>query len=75
MKFMMGSGVLCLVCYIVASLSEIPLIGLIGCIMCGFSVGIMWPGTIYRTFFGEKPDMTMPCYVFKGYSCNCFVTI
>ena len=41
MKFMIGSGALCLVCYIVASLSEIPLIGLIGCIMCGFSVGIM----------------------------------
>lgn len=23
-----------------------PIIGLIGCIACGFSVGIMWPGTI-----------------------------
>ncbi len=46
LKFMVGSGVLCLVCYLVASLSRIPLIGLIGCIVCGFSVGIMWPGTI-----------------------------
>lgn len=46
MRFMMGSGVLCLSCYIAASISNNPVIGLIGCIMCGFSVGIMWPGTI-----------------------------
>ena len=46
MKFMIGSGTLCFACYITASLSEIPLLGLVGCIVCGFSVGIMWPGTI-----------------------------
>ena len=41
MKFMIGSALLCLICYITASLSGIPVIGLLGCIMCGFSVGIM----------------------------------
>lgn len=46
MKFMLGSGCLCLLCYIAASLSSSPVIGLAGCIVCGFSVGIMWPGTI-----------------------------
>ena len=46
MKFMTGSGMLCVVCYLLASLSENPFLGLIGCIVCGFSVGIMWPGTI-----------------------------
>lgn len=46
MKFMIGSGVLCLLCYIAASISNSPIIGLFGCILCGFSVGIMWPGTI-----------------------------
>ena len=45
-KFMIGSGMLCLICYLVASLSDIPMLGLAGCIICGFSVGIMWPGTI-----------------------------
>ena len=45
-RFMLGSGILCLCCYLLASLSAAPLIGLIGCILCGFSVGIMWPGTI-----------------------------
>ena len=46
MKFMVGSGVLCVACYLMASLSANPIIGLIGCTLCGFSVGIMWPGTI-----------------------------
>lgn len=45
-KFMLGSGCLCLMCYIAASLSDSPAIGLAGCIVCGFSVGIMWPGAI-----------------------------
>lgn len=46
MRFMFGSGCLCLACYVSASLSSNPLLGLTGCILCGFSVGIMWPGTI-----------------------------
>ncbi len=46
MKFMLGSGALCLGCYLIASLSQLPLAGLAGCMICGFSVGIMWPGTI-----------------------------
>ena len=49
-RFMIGSGILCLCCYLLASLSLSPMLGLIGCIFCGFSVGIMWPGTISITF-------------------------
>lgn len=44
--FMLGSGVLCLICYLFAAVSVNPVLGLAGCIICGFSVGIMWPGTI-----------------------------
>lgn len=44
--FMMGSGVLCIICYLIASLANIPILGLIGCTLCGFSVAIMWPGSI-----------------------------
>ena len=44
--FMIGSGILCVIAYLLASLSGNPIVGLIGCIICGFSVGIMWPGTI-----------------------------
>lgn len=45
-KFMLGSGLLCVVCYVLASLFSNPVVGLAGCILCGFSVGIMWPGTL-----------------------------
>ena len=48
-RFMLGSGTLCLCCYLLASLSANPVWGLIGCVLCGFSVGIMWPGTISIT--------------------------
>jgi MFS family permease len=45
-KYMLSSGELCLVCYLLAAVSRTPILGLLGCILCGFSVGIMWPGTI-----------------------------
>ena len=42
---MIASGVLCLIAYCTISLSPVPAPSLIGCGICGFSVGIMWPGT------------------------------
>lgn len=44
-KMMMGSAVLCMGCYAVAAFTQNPVLGLIGCAVCGFSVGIFWPGT------------------------------
>lgn len=44
-KFMLGSTVLCVAAYLLVSLSSVPAIGLVGIALCGFSVGIMWPGT------------------------------
>lgn len=43
-KFIIGSSLLCVVSYLIAVFSPFPLLALIGCAMCGFSVGIMWPG-------------------------------
>ena len=45
-KVMLGCGAMCVVCYLLAALSPVPIIGLIGCALCGLAVGIMWPGTI-----------------------------
>ena len=45
-RFMLASGAVCILCYLLASLSPFPVFGLIGCAACGFSVGIMWPGTL-----------------------------
>lgn len=44
-KFMLLSGGLCVICYLLASLSGNAVLGLLGCGLCGLSVGIMWPGT------------------------------
>ena len=45
-KVMLMCGTLCVICYLAASLATVPVLGLIGCALCGFSVGIMWPGTL-----------------------------
>lgn len=42
---MVGSAILCVGCYFTAVFAGSPLVGLIGCAVCGFSVGIFWPGT------------------------------
>lgn len=44
-SFMNGSSILCIISYCLASLTSNPVFGLIGCALCGLSVGIMWPGT------------------------------
>lgn len=47
--YMTGSGILCFTAYLTASLFSIPLISFVGCMVCGLSVGIMWPGSISLT--------------------------
>lgn len=44
-KAIAASGVLCVVSYMTAVFAPLPIISLIGCAVCGLSVGIMWPGT------------------------------
>ena len=45
-KVMLVCGILCAGCYLLASLSTVPILGLAGCALCGLTVGIMWPGSI-----------------------------
>ena len=47
-RFMSGSALLCVISYLCISLVPVPLIGLLGCGLCGLSVGIMWPGTFSK---------------------------
>ena len=47
-KFMIGSGVLCIASYLCISLSPSPFLSLVGCGICGLSVGIMWPGSFSK---------------------------
>ncbi len=45
-KVMLVCGAMCAGCYLLASLSTLPILGLAGCALCGLAVGIMWPGSI-----------------------------
>ncbi|MDY4669314.1 MAG: MFS transporter [Oliverpabstia sp.] len=47
-KFMIFSSILCVISYLWISLIPSPVISLIGCGICGLSVGIMWPGTFSK---------------------------
>lgn len=47
-KFMVGSGLLCIASYLMISLSPLPQLSLLGCAICGLSVGIMWPGSFSK---------------------------
>jgi fucose permease len=42
---LLGAGLLCILSYLVTVFSPWPLLSLGGCALCGFSVGVMWPGT------------------------------
>lgn len=47
-RFMSLSCVLCLLSYLCIAFVPSPIISLIGCAVCGFSVGILWPGTFSK---------------------------
>ena len=47
-RFMRYSTILCIISYMCISLIRVPIIELIACGICGFSVGIMWPGTFSK---------------------------
>lgn len=57
-KFMAICGVLCLGSYLLASLSKSPVLGLMGCALCGLSVGILWPGTFSMAAAGIRTGGT-----------------
>lgn len=58
-RFMKGSCVLCVALYLCISLVPVPIVGLIGCAICGFSVGIMWPGTFSKASAAIKRGGTV----------------
>ncbi len=47
-KFMSASCILCVISYLLIALVPNPVVNLIGCAICGFSVGIMWPGSFSK---------------------------
>jgi fucose permease len=44
-RILLISGGLCIAAYLITVFSPFPLLSLVGCAVCGLSVGVMWPGT------------------------------
>ncbi|MBQ2736440.1 MAG: MFS transporter [Clostridia bacterium] len=57
---LISSGI-CVVSYLVAILSPIPIISLIGCAMCGVGSGMLWPGT-YSIATNRMPKGGVPMF-------------
>lgn len=47
-RFMAVSSVLCILSYLCLVFMPVPVLSLVGCALCGLSVGIMWPGTFSK---------------------------
>jgi len=70
LKLIMMSAALCVAAYLITAFSPYPLLAFIGCGLCGFSVGILWPcvfsiasmkcprgGTVMFAFLALAGDM------------------
>ena len=58
-KCMFFSVCLCVISYLCIALIPNPAIGLIGCALCGFSVGVLWPGTFSKSSAAIKRGGTV----------------
>ena len=58
-RFMKASCLLCIASYLCISLVPVPMVEMIGCGICGFSVGIMWPGTFSKASAALKRGGTL----------------
>ena len=58
--YMLASGILCALGYVLAALPTVPAVSFLGFGLCGFSAGIFWPGTVSlaaRSFPGGGTPM------------------
>ena len=53
-RFMKMSCILCVVSYLCIVFIPVPAVALLGCALCGMSVGIMWPGTFSKAAAGLR---------------------
>lgn len=58
-RFIKYSCILCIASYLCIALVPVPMIELIGCAVCGFSVGILWPGTFSKAAVAIKGGGTV----------------
>lgn len=44
-KIFIINGILCFICYMMVGVCKLPVLALIACALCGFTVSLSWPGT------------------------------
>lgn len=62
-SYIIFSAIVCIISYLMASLSHNAVISLMGCALCGFSISAMWPGTISLTT-QKIPSITTAMFAF-----------
>lgn len=58
-RFLKLSTLLCIASYLLIAFVPVPAVELVGCAVCGFSVGIMWPGTFSKASASLKRGGTV----------------
>ncbi len=48
-RWLLGTALLCVLCYTGAALLAVPMLSLLCCALCGFSISLMWPGVLSST--------------------------
>ena len=48
-RWLLGTALLCVLCYMGAALLAVPMLSLLCCALCGFSISLMWPGVLSST--------------------------
>lgn len=72
-RFMKFSCLLCIAAYLCVALVPVPALGLVGCAVCGFSVGILWPGTFSKASAVLKGGTGMFALLALGGDLGCSV--
>ncbi len=58
-NYIIASAILCIISYLLTSLSPSPVIALIGCALCGLAISAMWPATLSLSTKRLKGGTTM----------------
>ena len=48
-RFLLAAAVVCVLCYLGAAMLAVPVLSLLSCALCGFSISLMWPGVLSST--------------------------
>lgn len=67
-KALIINNILCFVCYVLVGVCNIPVLSLVCCALCGFSVSLSWPGTysLALSRFASGSTLMFSIFAFCG---------